>query len=74
MFKNIISMKYIIVKFLLKDYCHVVERLFAYPSDPESYAGGSTSSLWSHPCHTDQRAGAKQNVVPGPPGSRLDVG
>jgi hypothetical protein len=43
MFKNIIYMKYI-VKFLLEDYRHIMERQFACPSDPESYADGSTSS------------------------------
>jgi hypothetical protein len=36
-------MKYV-VKFLLEDYRHIVERQFACPNDPEIYAGGSTSS------------------------------
>jgi hypothetical protein len=31
-------------KFLLEDYRLIVERSFARPNDPESYAGGSVSS------------------------------
>jgi hypothetical protein len=29
--------------FLPEDYCIIVERRFARPNDPESYAGGSVS-------------------------------
>jgi hypothetical protein len=43
MFKNIIYMKYIL-KFLHEDYRHIVEMQFAYPIDPESYVGRSSSS------------------------------
>jgi hypothetical protein len=51
-----------------------MEKRFACPCDPDSYAGGSISSRYSHPCQTGQRVGARQCVVPGPPGWGLGVG
>lgn len=55
---------------LLEDYHLIVERSFANPNDPESYAGGSA---YGHPCQTGQRAGARQSIVPGLLGWGLSV-
>jgi hypothetical protein len=38
-----VTILYILV-FLLEDYRLIVERKFAHPNDPESYAGGNVSS------------------------------
>jgi hypothetical protein len=63
-----------ILAFVLKDYRLIVERRFASPSDPESYAGGSVSSWLGHPCQTSQRVGARRSVVSGTPNRVLGVG
>jgi hypothetical protein len=36
---------------------------FVYPSDPESYAGGSISSWLSYPRQISQNVGNKQSVI-----------
>jgi hypothetical protein len=53
--------------FLLEDYRLIVERRFACPNDPDSYASGSLSSWEGHACETGQSVGATRIVVPGPP-------
>jgi hypothetical protein len=60
--------------YLLADCRLIVERRFTCPSDPVSYAGGSASSWYSHPCQADQRVGARRSVVPGPSGWMFSVG
>jgi hypothetical protein len=52
---------------LLEDYRLIVERRFACPNDPESYAGGSISQ-------TGPRVGARRSVAPDPRGLGLGVG
>jgi hypothetical protein len=50
---------------LLEDYRLIVERRSALPNNPESYAGGSLSSWYDHPCQTSQRVGARRSIIPG---------
>jgi hypothetical protein len=64
----------LIRRFLLEDYRFIVESRFARPNDPDSYAGGSVSSWYVHPCQASPRVGARRSVVPGPPGWGLSVG
>lgn len=44
---------------LLEDYCFIMERRFARPSEPESCAGESIT--------IQKRVGARRSVVPGLP-------